>query len=218
MAGDPSLRIIPSAQEILPTLGSGGILQVNKTTQNIFQNLTGRYSLKLSFPLDTNLRISPRSTTKDLSELGDSSSLFTFNSTASFEFGSAIKSTGNNCPIPFVFGVSKEANLEPEQIRQTKMVNERSPAKATKAPLNPVMANEQPPKQSESSYPFKALQSNVPQFGQPTLPQSPLNRAPARESSSVFIQPKSRPEHHRDGDKSGIRNLVLLIALKSDLI
>ncbi|PMD35524.1 hypothetical protein L207DRAFT_533640 [Hyaloscypha variabilis F] len=83
------------------------------------------------------------------------------------------------------------------------MVNERSPAKPPpKAPLNAIMANEQPAKQIEGSYPFKATQSNVPQFGQPTLPHSPLNRAPARESSSVFIQPKSRPEHHREGDKS----------------
>ncbi|KAE9380526.1 hypothetical protein N431DRAFT_324877 [Stipitochalara longipes BDJ] len=64
------------------------------------------------------------------------------------------------------------------------------------------MANEQPPKQIEGTYPFKATQSSVPQFGQPTLPHSPLNRAPARDSSSVFIQPKSRPEHHREGDKS----------------
>jgi hypothetical protein len=85
------------------------------------------------------------------------------------------------------------------------MVNERSPAKAPNAPLNPVMANEQPQKQMESSYPFKAPQPSIPQFGQPTLPHSPLNRAPARESSSVFIQPKSRPEHHRDGEKSGMK-------------
>ncbi|KAN0119906.1 SNF2 family N-terminal domain containing protein [Hyaloscypha variabilis] len=83
------------------------------------------------------------------------------------------------------------------------MVNERSPAKPPpKAPLNAIMANEQPAKQIEGSYPFKVTQSNVPQFGQPTLPHSPLNRAPARESSSVFIQPKSRPEPHREGDKS----------------
>jgi hypothetical protein len=67
---------------------------------------------------------SPKSTTKDLSELGDSSSLFSFNTPASFDFGSAIKPTDGNFPIPFVFGISREATSNPEQGRQSKMVNE----------------------------------------------------------------------------------------------
>jgi hypothetical protein len=74
------------------------------------------------------------------------------------------------------------------------MVNERSPATA---PLNPVIPNEQPPRMADPSYPSKPQPTTVPQFGQPTLPQSPLHR-PAQKQSSVFIQPKSRPEHHRD--------------------
>ncbi|KAH7397868.1 SNF2 family N-terminal domain-containing protein [Cadophora sp. MPI-SDFR-AT-0126] len=76
------------------------------------------------------------------------------------------------------------------------MVNERSPAKA---PLQAVVLNEQPPKEAEISYAPKP-QSTVPQFGQPTFPSSPLHRAPAKDSG-LFIQPKSRPEHHRDGEK-----------------
>ncbi|KAG0645775.1 putative ATP-dependent helicase [Hyphodiscus hymeniophilus] len=49
---------------------------------------------------------------------------------------------------------------------------------------------------SDSSYASKPQPTTVPRFGQPTLPQSPLHR-PAQKESSVFIQPKSRPEHHR---------------------
>ncbi|TAQ89367.1 hypothetical protein B7494_g2326 [Chlorociboria aeruginascens] len=78
------------------------------------------------------------------------------------------------------------------------MVKERSPAKA---PLHPVVPNDQAPKQTESAYASKP-QSIVPQFGQPTLAQSPLHR-PSQKDSNVFIQPKTRPEHHRDGDKAG---------------
>lgn len=74
------------------------------------------------------------------------------------------------------------------------MVNERSPAKA---PLKPVVPNEQPSRMADHSYPSKPQPTTVPRFGQPTLPQSPLHR-PAQKESSVFIQPKSRPEHHRD--------------------
>ncbi|PVH84179.1 hypothetical protein DL98DRAFT_558444, partial [Cadophora sp. DSE1049] len=131
-----------------------------------------------------------------LSEIGNSSSLFSYYSPASFDFGSAIKPTKSDCPIPFVFGIPKEPRRL-EETRHNKMVNERSPAKA---PLQAVLPNEQPPKEAESSYAPKP-QSTVPQFGQPTFPSSPLHRAPAKDSG-LFIQPKSRPEHHRDGEKS----------------
>ncbi|KAH8816166.1 SNF2 family N-terminal domain-containing protein [Xylogone sp. PMI_703] len=43
--------------------------------------------------------------------------------------------------------------------------------------------------------------SNVPTFGQPSLPQSPLAKI-HQKSSNLFIQPKARPEHHRVEDKS----------------
>lgn len=81
-----------------------------------------------------------------------------------------------------------------------KMVNERSPAKA---PLLPLGGNALPPREEDTSYKIKSMQSSVPQFGQPTMPHSPLHR-PAQKDSSVFMQPKSRPEHHRDSDRTGI--------------
>ncbi|KAK0107625.1 hypothetical protein ONS96_003431 [Cadophora gregata f. sp. sojae] len=130
-----------------------------------------------------------------LSDIGNSSSLFSYDSPASFDFGGAIKSAKSDRPIPFVFGIPKES-LRLEGTRQNRMVNERSPAKA---PLQTVALNEQPPKQADNSYAPKP-QSTVPQFGQPTFPSSPLHRAPAKDSG-LFIQPKSRPEHHRDGEK-----------------
>jgi len=92
------------------------------------------------------------------------------------------------------------------------MVNERSPAMA---PLRPVVANEQPPAQkSVNSVLSKPTQSIPPQFGKPSVPQSPLNR-PAQKESNVFIQPKSRPEHHRDYSKPGIMPINLPIELLS---
>ncbi|KAH8684888.1 SNF2 family N-terminal domain-containing protein [Tricladium varicosporioides] len=75
------------------------------------------------------------------------------------------------------------------------MVNERSPAKAA---LRPVMPNEQPSPTTDS-WTTKRAPINTPQFGQPTMPHSPLNR-PTSKESGMFIQPKSRPEHHRIGE------------------
>ena len=142
--------------------------------------------------------LSPASTSgQHDSQLGDSSSPFSYKTLPSFDFGSAIKSTQSNSPIPFVFGASS-----PRHSNHIKMVNERSPAKA-------VAPNELPSRQTETSVPAKPPQSSVPQFGQPTLPQSPLNRPPPKQSS-VFIQPKSRPEHHRDGDRPGIPQEFIL--------
>jgi hypothetical protein len=91
------------------------------------------------------------------------------------------------------------------------MVNERAPAKA---PLHPVVPNEQPRPQQEAegSLLSKAPQAAIPQFGQPSIPQSPLSR-PAQKESAVFIQPKSRPEHHRDMDRPGM--IIKMINLTS---
>lgn len=77
------------------------------------------------------------------------------------------------------------------------MVNERSPAKV---PLSTVVPNDQPPKPAEGSLYAPKPVSNVPQFGQTSLPQSPLHKALPKEKS-VFIQPKARPEHHREVEK-----------------
>ncbi|TVY85303.1 putative ATP-dependent helicase [Lachnellula suecica] len=140
-----------------------------------------------------------------LSELGDSSSLFS-NTPSSFDFSGNNKTTNleshTESPIPFVFGASDTAppRNHPNIVQHSRgnMVNDRSPAKA---PLHPVVGNEQPPKKADSTYASKPPQSSVPQFGQPTLPNSPLNRGQPQyqpKQSSMFIQPKSRPEHHRD--------------------
>jgi hypothetical protein len=122
---------------------------------------------------------------KTLSELGDSSSLFSYDSPTSVDFGPRPSEPRVACPISCVLGAGKA-----KDIKNGKMVNERSPAKV---PLNPVVPNDQPPKPLEGVKPL----SSAPLFGQTSLPQSQLFRAPPKEKS-VFVQPKSRPEHHRD--------------------
>lgn len=89
-------------------------------------------------------------------------------------------------PIPFTFGVKDTRTLP----RDGKMARERSPAKA---PLATIVPNDQASKQQDTTKPM----SGVPQFGQTSLPQSPLFRPPPKEKS-VFIEPKARTEHHRD--------------------
>lgn len=105
---------------------------------------------------------------------------------------------GNRSPILLERGKSnRRRRLRRSGAQVNNMVNERSPAKA---PLYPVMANEQPrpPREPESSLLSKPLQATTSQFGRPSMPQSSLN--PPKESN-VFFQPKSRPEHHRDVNK-----------------
>lgn len=149
-----------------------------------------------------------------ISDFGDSSSLFSYNSAKSIEFGGANRPTNPKSPIPFIFGV---ANKSPNKrtTRTNNMVNERSPAKV---PLRPVVANEQP--QSQADRVSKPLQqpdlfssrpppSSVPKFGHPTLPQSPLNRGPSKQSS-VFLQPTTRPELHRDQNRLAHTHLQAL--------
>ena len=136
---------------------------------------------------------------KTLSELGDSSSLFSHQSPP--DDRSACASSpylGNRSPILLEQGKSnRRRQLQKTGPQVNNMVNERSPAKA---PLYPVMANEQPrpPREPESSLLSKPLQATTSQFGLPSMPQSSLN--PPKESN-VFFQPKSRPEHHRDVNK-----------------
>ena len=130
-----------------------------------------------------------------LSNIGDSSSLFSYRTPPAFDFAVSANThpdSETSSPIPFVFGAS---GPDKKQRTRIKMVNERSPAKPA---LNPVAPNDQPPRVAGPAYPSKPQPTTVPQFGQPTLPQSPLRR-PAPKESTAFIQPKSRPEHHRDG-------------------
>lgn len=75
------------------------------------------------------------------------------------------------------------------------MVNERMPARAPQ-PLQAANTNEV--RRGADDVHKKALGlSSAPQFGETSLPQSPLF-APYPKEKSVFLQPKNRPEHHRD--------------------
>lgn len=135
-----------------------------------------------------------------LSELGDSSSLFSLKTPPEFNSTSSCSPYPRvNSPIPSVLGtLNQHQQLLKEGRQQSNMVNERSPAKA---PLLPVAPNEQPPPrtQAESAVLSKHTQVTGPQFGQASALQSPLHR-PAQKESNLFIRPKSRPEHHRDSN------------------
>lgn len=140
-----------------------------------------------------------------LAELGNSSSLFSYATPSDLEITDRpARHQDSNNAIPFLFGISKEQHKSPTR-RNFKMVNERSPAKA---PVYPVVAIDQPSESAES-IPTKPLGSTIPKFGQPTLPQSPLHRPPPK-NSNVFVQPKSRPEHHRGSDRPGVLILPLI--------
>jgi hypothetical protein len=140
-----------------------------------------------------------------LSDLGDSSSLFSDKSASNLN--TSVQYKQNQSPIPFAFLSSQKGQQYYQQSwppSYNNMVNERSPSKA---PSYKTTANDQPSKQPESLY-SNGVASAVPQFGQPTLPQSPLHRKTQKESG-VFVQPKSRPEHHRAAP--GMFILALLV-------
>lgn len=143
---------------------------------------------------------------KTLSELGDSSSLFFSESPVGYESVSSL-SPYAEAHKSINFELKLLTKAQPQQARpqhQRNMVNERAPAKA---PLRPVIPNEQP--QSHVGAPPalpKSSQPPAPQFGQPSMQATQMNR-PAQKESSVFVQPKSRPEHHRDAPKTCITHL-----------
>ena len=127
--------------------------------------------------------VTPPSVENNHSNIGESSSLF--DSTPEAEH----IAIANKCTIPDT----------PFRHPRIKMVNERSPAKV---PLHPVARpNEKQHSQAENTYPAKPPQ---PQFGQPTMLHSPLSK---QKESGVFIQPKARPEHHREPPKPGMLHL-----------
>jgi len=174
-----------------------------------------------------------------LSDIGESSSLFSYDSSPSFNFGDStevqhdrlqhfgpyspsVKKRGrehlgtksgissldfggssalrpSDPSLPFVFGIT--SNGEQRRNTQRKMVNERSPAKAVPRPGS--SDNEKAP---APKYNFSSNMAEAPRFGQSSLPQSPLHRNPSMKSKedAMFIKPKSRPEHHRDVDRSGV--------------
>ncbi|RFU35097.1 hypothetical protein B7463_g1203, partial [Scytalidium lignicola] len=125
---------------------------------------------------------------KPLEELGDSSSLFSEGS--SLFIDTAVIPSGRSTP-------ARIHHRPLSTLEKTKMGSDGLPPKV---PLNPVNPNDQPPAQNPDTLVFKPTQTNLPKFGQPTLPQSPLAKV-HQKSSNVFIQPKTRPEHPRDGDR-----------------
>lgn len=181
---------------------------------------------------------SPESVVKRLSDIGDSSSLFSYDTPSSFIFGGETTKDGRS-PVPFIFGnsnASKEADSNTEFARkdhsfdfggvntriarnsstpfvfgstsndskdkklrskESKMVNERAPAKAVPRPVSRDSDDGAP----APKFNYASGLGEAPRFGQTSLPQSPLVRKP--KESSMFIQPKSRPEHHRDQPRPG---------------
>ncbi|KAF7861922.1 hypothetical protein EAF04_007803 [Stromatinia cepivora] len=126
-----------------------------------------------------------------LSALGDSTSLFD----SSLEIiGRASNSSSARKGTVVVLDTTKYDRYFIEE--GNKMVREISPAKV------------QAPRPEEPKDQYRSSQSNaanhlssIPRFGEATLPQSPLNRKSQQQYSELFIQPKSRPEFHRDTEK-----------------
>ncbi|APA15699.1 hypothetical protein sscle_15g104690 [Sclerotinia sclerotiorum 1980 UF-70] len=126
-----------------------------------------------------------------LSELGDSTSLF---DSSLLIIGRASNSNSAGKGTVVVLDTTKYDRYLVE--KGNKMVREISPAKV-QAPRP-----EEPKDQYRSSQSNAANHlSNIPRFGEATLPQSPLNRKSQQQYSELFIQPKSRPEFHRDTEK-----------------
>jgi len=149
-----------------------------------------------------------------LSDFGNSTSLFDVTSAESSGFfpGERKESAAPSpSPVPFVFGANdKVAKGASKKVLQA-MVNERSPAKAEP---KPVQQNEPNASRTMDPYTVKpALQLGaqptfVPQFGRPTMPQSPLSKGTGNAiqsqskyntSSSMFIPTKpARPQFQRE--------------------
>ncbi|KAL3422004.1 SNF2 family helicase [Phlyctema vagabunda] len=132
---------------------------------------------------------------KNLSELGDSSSLFS-NSPQPYTTALAESAKGADSSVVYLYETTSQSPSRNTQRtpHRNNMVNERAPAKA---PLRTVDSDDSSASSISNPYPAR-IHANMPQFGQPTLPQSPL---PRQKESNVFIQPKHRTEHHRDSDQ-----------------
>ncbi|ESZ94318.1 hypothetical protein SBOR_5314 [Sclerotinia borealis F-4128] len=127
-----------------------------------------------------------------LSELGDSTSLFD----SSLEIiGQASNTSSAKKGTVIVLDTTKYDRYT--VFKENRMVKERSPAKM-QVPLRPEEPNDQyRPSQSNAANHL----SSIPRFGEPMLPQSPLNRKSREQYSELFVQPKSRPEFHREPER-----------------
>ncbi|KFZ18296.1 hypothetical protein V502_04163 [Pseudogymnoascus sp. VKM F-4520 (FW-2644)] len=166
-------------------------------------------------PIPTRTLISPTSEpsvewstphSPSLSDFGNSTSLFDYHSAESSGFFPVSHQTTNS-PVLAAFGRNKKATKGNSQKHSSTMVNERSPAKA---PPKPAQQHEPNASRPVAPYPANpALQapaqpSFAPQFGQPTMPQSPLTKINGQgnqtqskynTNSSMFIPTKpARPQ------------------------
>ncbi|KFX91379.1 hypothetical protein O988_07767, partial [Pseudogymnoascus sp. VKM F-3808] len=150
-----------------------------------------------------------------LSDFGNSTSLFDYHSADSSGFFPESHQTTNS-PVPAAFGANKRATKVNSQKHTGTMVNERSPAKAPPKP-----AQQQDPNASRPLAPYPAnpaLQAAAqpsfgPQFGQPTMPQSPLTKGNSQRNqaqskyntnSSMFIPTKpARPQFQQPRNVPG---------------
>ena len=180
----------------------------------------------------------PDFSSKRLSDIGDSTSLFSFDSPAPFDFAGQADTNIKSSPVlPFAFAggsqIVKDKHEVPKQLKldfggrgifsspfvfgiddtlartrntQDKMVNERSPAKAVHRSGSSDSVDA-----PSFQYNFSSKLGDAPRFGETSAPQSPLHRnATKSKEDAMFIKPKSRPEHHRDVEKSSHPHLSAL--------
>ncbi|KAM0134106.1 hypothetical protein ACHAO1_005941 [Botrytis cinerea] len=126
-----------------------------------------------------------------LSDLGDSTALFD----SSLEIVGRASNSGSARKGTVVVLDTTKYDRYPVG-RENKMVREISPAKV-QAPRPEEPKDQYRPSQSNTANHL----SNIPRFGEATLPQSPLNRKSQQQYSELFIQPKSRPEFHKDPER-----------------
>lgn len=85
------------------------------------------------------------------------------------------------------------------------MAIERSPAKA---PAKTIIIDDDGDGDGAGKVRSLPLATTQPQFGQTSMPQSPLAK---NKPSNVFHQPKTRPEHHREPQRPGKCLLILIL-------
>ncbi|KAL5350791.1 hypothetical protein ACLOAV_004362 [Pseudogymnoascus australis] len=141
-----------------------------------------------------------------LSDFGNSTSLFDYQSAESSGFFPESHQTTNS-PVPAAFGTKQKPTKGHPQNHSSAMVNERSPAKAPPKPAqqhDPNASRPLAPYPANPALQAPAQPSFAPQFGQPTMPQSPLTKVNGQgnktqskynTNSSMFIPSKpARPQ------------------------
>ncbi|OAF61816.1 hypothetical protein VC83_01487 [Pseudogymnoascus destructans] len=176
-------------------------------------------------PIPTQTLVSPNSEpsvewstphSPSLSDFGNSTSLFDYHSAESSGFFPESHQTTNS-PVPAAFGVNKKATKGNLRKHSSTMVNERSPAKAPPKPAqynDPMEPTPLVPYPSNPALQAPAQPSFAPQFGQPTVPQSPLTKMNGQgnktqskynTNSSMFIPTKpARPQFQQPRAVPGV--------------